>query len=61
MLLNTRMQIAQPDLEETNVALVVSCVFVISKRQLGIENLSQSYSIRGAIDSEGGMNDVSMR
>ena len=59
--LNTRMRTAQPDLEETSVALVVSRVSVISKRQLGIENLSQSGSIRGVMETEGGMIDVSMR
>ena len=53
--LNTRMQTAQPSLEETSAALVVSCVSVISKRQVGIENLSQSDSIRGAMETEGGM------
>ena len=40
-------------MEETNVALVVSHVSVISKRQLGIENLGQSDSIRGSMETEG--------
>ena len=53
--LSTHMQTAQPDLEEASIALVVSCVSVISKRQLVIENLSQSGSIRGATETEGGM------
>ena len=53
--LSTRMQTAQPDFEETSVAHVVSRVFNISKRQLGIEILSQSDSIRGSIETEGGM------
>ena len=55
------MQTAQPDLEETSVALVVSRVSVISKRQPDIENLLQSDSIRGSIETEGGMIDVSKR
>ena len=53
--LNTRMQTAQPDLEETSVALVVSCVSVISKRQLGIENMLQSVSLMGDMETKGGM------
>ena len=57
--LNTRMRTAQPDLEETSVALVVSRDFVISKRQLDIEILSQSDNIRGAMETEGGMIDIS--
>ena len=53
--LSTRIQITQPDLEEAGVALVVSRVSIISKRQLGIENLSQSDSIRGVMETEGCM------
>ena len=52
---------AQPDLEETSVALVVSRVFIISKIQLGTEILSQSVSIRGAMETEGGVIDISKR
>ena len=59
--LNTRMRTAQPDLEDTCVALVVSHVFIISKRQLGIKLLSQSDSLRGPMETEGNMIDVSKR
>ena len=59
--INTCMQTCQPDLEETSVALVVSHVSVVSKRQLGIENLSQSDSIRGTMETETGMHSISKR
>ena len=53
--LNTRMQPTQPDLEETSGTRVVSHVFVVSKRQPGIEIMLQSDSIRGAMETEGGI------
>ena len=60
--LSTRLQTAQPNLEENSVALVlVSRVSVISKRKFGIEIMSQSDSISGAMETEGGMIDVNKR
>ena len=49
------MQTGQPALEEAGIALVVSRISLINKRQLGIENISQSDSIRGVMGTEGGM------
>ena len=53
--LDTRMQTGQSDLEEAGIVLVVLRIPVITKRQLDIENLLQSDSIRGTTETEGGM------
>ena len=44
--LRTRMQTAQPELEEAGITLVVSCVSVIIQGQLVIENPSHNDSVR---------------
>ena len=53
--LSTHIQTSQPDLEEAGITLVVSRISIISKRKHGIENLSKSGSIRGAMETKGGM------
>ena len=53
--LSTCMQPGQPDLEEADIALVRSCMSIINKRQLGVDNLLQNDSIRGTMKTEGSM------
>ena len=52
------MQIAQPELEEAGIALVVSRVSFISQRKCGIENPSHNDSMRGDMETEEGMREA---
>ena len=56
--LSTAVQTAQPYVLEDSVALIVSCVSVIISRQLGIENVTQTDSIRGGMEIEQGTTET---
>ena len=53
--LSMRMHTAQPGFEEADITHVVSCVSIIIKGQLVIENMLQRDIIRGGMETEGGM------